>query len=226
MGLASIPDCSTPLWRYWHRRTYKVCYLLKIMPKRAKKKSDKIFTLPTILNISRIILTFVVAYMIITSRSIIIIVIVFAFSAITDWFDGRIARKYNLVSEFGAKADMVADRFLWIGTALTFFIVFGIEDKLDSIHGIQLLLIMIREIITAPSALVAFFSGKGFPKAKYVAKATTFAQGFALPSLMLSVYYKSWAYFSLPAAIFTGIVGIISGFHYIHDVQHMQEKKR
>ncbi len=196
------------------------------MKKRVKDIKNDVLTLPTILNIARMILTFVVVYMIFTDRNIIFIVIVFSIAAITDWFDGRIARKYNLVSEFGAKADMVADRFLWIGTALAFFIVFGLNEKLDSLHGIQLLLIMIREIISAPSAIVAFFSGKGFPNARYIAKVTTFSQGFALPSLMLSIYYPSWIYFSLPVSIFTGVMGIISGFYYIADVQNMQDKQK
>lgn len=196
------------------------------MKKEQQKELKKVLTLPTFLNILRIILTFVVVYMIFTDRNIVLIVTIFAIAAITDWFDGWIARKYNLVSDFGAKADMVADRFLWIGTAFAFFIVFGINDKLDSLHGIQLLCIMIREIISAPSAIVAFFSGRGFPRARYIAKVTTFAQGFALPALMLSIYYPSWIYSSLPVGIFTGIVGVISGFYYIADVQNMQEKKK
>ena len=82
--------------------------------KEIKKKveNEKIITVPTFLNISRIILTFVVIYMIITDTKIVNIVIVFSIAALTDWFDGFIARKYGLVNEFGAKADMLADRFL------------------------------------------------------------------------------------------------------------------
>ncbi|MEK6844181.1 MAG: CDP-alcohol phosphatidyltransferase family protein [Nanoarchaeota archaeon] len=190
-----------------------------------KKKKENIINVPTFLNLARIVLTFVVVYMIITNRSIKYIVAVFAIAAITDWFDGRIARKYNLVNDFGRKADMVADRFLWICTAFAFFVVFGIRDQLNILHGIQLLLIMSREIISAPSAIVAFFSGKGFPNARYVAKVTTFAQGFALPALMLSIYYPAWQNLALPLSIILGIVGTASGFHYIADVQRIEEKK-
>ena len=158
---------------------------------KGKRFEKKVLNFPTLLNISRIVLTFVVVYMIITNMPIINIVIVFSIAAITDWFDGRIARKYNIVNEFGKKADMVADRFLWIGTALAFIVIFGIRGQLQPIHGFQILLIMIREIISAPSAIVALFSGRGFPNSRYIAKITTFAQGFALPSVMLSVYYPS-----------------------------------
>lgn len=182
-------------------------------------------TIPTMLNISRVILAFVVIYMIITNMNVIGIVIVFSIAALTDWFDGAIARKYNLVSDFGRKADMLADRFLWIGTAFAFVVVFGIRGQLEGIHGFQILLIMIREVISAPSAIVAFFSGRGFPHVRYIAKVTTFSQGFAIPALLLSVYYPSWIYFSLPVSIFLGVVGLISGFYYIKDVQDIQEKK-
>ena len=191
---------------------------------KKRKKSNNI-TIPTILNIARIVLTFVVVYMIITERSITYTVVVFAVAAITDWFDGRIARKYNLVSDFGRKADMLADRFLWIGTAFAFLAVFGIRGQLNIIHGIQLLLIMSREIISAPSAIVAFFSGKGFPHARYVAKITTFTQGFALPALMLSIYYPVWENLAFPLSILLGIVGTASGFYYIADVQRIEDRK-
>lgn len=195
------------------------------MVKREKNNEKIRITIPTLLNLSRVILTFVVIYMIINGSDIIHIVIVFSIAAITDYFDGKIARKYNLVSEFGAKADMLADRFLWVGTALAFIIVFGIRKQLEIIDGFQLLLIMIREIITAPSAIVAFFSGRGFPKVRYIAKVNTFAQGFALPALLLSIYYPLWVYVSFPLSVFIAIIGTISGFYYINDVQQIQDKK-
>ncbi len=186
---------------------------------------QKIWTVPTMLNTARILLTFVVIYMIIREHHPFLIAIVFGIAALTDWFDGRIARKYNLVNSFGAKADMAADRFLWIGTALAFFLIYGIRMQLDNLHSLQLLLIMIREIISAPSAVVALFVGKGFPKARYVAKATTFLQGFAMPALIMSVFYPEWTYISLPLSIGIGIIGTISGFYYIYDVQKFEESQ-
>lgn len=193
--------------------------------KRRKTENKSIITLPTFLNISRIILTFVIVYMIIVEKPVLNIVFIFAIAAITDWLDGVIARKYNLVNDFGRKADMVADRFLWIGTALAIITVFGIRARLESIHGVQLLFIMIREIITAPFASVAFFAGRGFPNVRYIAKITTFLQGFALPALLLSIYYPAWIYLSLPLSIIIGVMGIISGFYYIRDVQNIEERK-
>ena len=191
-----------------------------------KKENDNIITVPTFLNISRIILTFVIVYMIFIDSNISYIIAVFAVAAITDWLDGAIARKYNLANDFGAKADMLADRFLWVGTALAFVIVFGIKGRLEPIHGIQVILIMSREIVASPFAIIGFFYGHVFPKARYTAKVTTFTQGFALPSLMLSVFYPMWIYLSLPLAVFIGVIGTISGINYINDINKLNKRKK
>lgn len=44
--------------------------------------------------------------------------IVIGLFAITDFFDGRLARKYNCVSEFGIKLDAVCDKFFVLGITL------------------------------------------------------------------------------------------------------------
>ncbi|MEK6846654.1 MAG: CDP-alcohol phosphatidyltransferase family protein [Nanoarchaeota archaeon] len=180
---------------------------------------------PTFLNVARIVLTFIISYMIVVDSDIVLIVSVFIVAAITDWFDGYIARKYKITNDFGRKADMFADRFLWVGTTLTLIFIFGVRGRLEPIHGLQILLIMTREIIAAPFALAGLFSGSVFPPTRYIAKLTTFIQGFALPSLMLSIFYPVWIYISLPLSLVIGFAGAISGLHYIHDLEIIRERK-
>ncbi len=180
---------------------------------------------PTFLNVARIVLTFIISYMIVVDSDIKLTVFVFVIAAITDWFDGYFARKYELTSDFGRKADMFADRFLWVGTALTLIFVFGMKGRLEPIHGLQILLIMTREIIALPFALAGLFSYSLFPPTRYIAKLTTFIQGFALPSLMLSIFYPIWTYVSLPLSLIIGVAGAISGLHYIHDLEVLKERK-
>ncbi len=181
--------------------------------------------LPTFLNVARIVLTFVISYMIVVDSNIKLTVFVFVIAAITDWFDGYFARRYKLTSDFGRKADMFADRFLWVGTALTLIFVFGVKGRLEPIHGLQILMIMTREIIALPFAIAGLFSYSLFPPTRYIAKLTTFVQGFALPSLMLSIFYPVWTYVSLPLSLVIGVVGAISGLHYIHDLEVLRERK-
>ena len=42
--------------------------------------------------------------------------LLFLLTAVTDFIDGKIARKYNLITDFGKFMDPVADKFMVIGT--------------------------------------------------------------------------------------------------------------
>ena len=187
--------------------------------------SRDMLTVPTFLNVSRIVLTFVLMYMIVVDSNILLIVFVFVIAALTDWFDGFFARKYNLTSDFGRKADMFADRFLWIGTSFAFIFVYGLRGEVHALQGLQILLILTREIISAPFAIAGAFTVSVFPHARYIAKLTTFLQGFALPAVILSVYYPIWTYLSLPLSVAIGVTGAISGLHYIHDLELIREDR-
>ena len=50
--------------------------------------------------------------------SIIIPTILYALTALTDMLDGKIARKYNLVTDFGKFIDPLADKFMVISSAV------------------------------------------------------------------------------------------------------------
>ncbi len=188
------------------------------MGKEDEKAKSMLRNLPNILTVSRIIITFVVIYMIFASYDIRATIAIFVFGALTDLFDGYLARKYNWKSEFGRKADMIADRFLWAGTALAFLLAYAFAGQLDLVHYLQIMFIMTREIVTAPFAIAALFSGGTIPKARKLAKLTTFMQGFALPALILSIYYPVFTYISLPLSLAILVTGFISASNYINDI--------
>lgn len=71
--------------------------------------------LPNALTILRIVLTpvfIVLAFYIHTETALIWALIVFVVAALTDWLDGALARKYNVVSNFGKIWDPLADKFI------------------------------------------------------------------------------------------------------------------
>lgn len=83
-------------------------------PKEAAAKevvSDKLFTLPNILTMTRIATTPMIGYFIIKNEPILAMSI-FTYSCITDFLDGYIARRFNLKSTFGSILDPMADKFL------------------------------------------------------------------------------------------------------------------
>lgn len=181
--------------------------------------------IPNFLTILRVVLTFVVMYMILSQASLFLALTIFVIAALTDLFDGRLARRFKWESEFGRQADMIADRFLWIGTALAFVISFGIVGLLQGIIGVQLLFIMAREIISAPFVLIALFGGNPLPQARYVAKVTTFVQAFALPVLILSTLYPWMIYLSFPLSVVCLVTGFISALYYLKDIHAPRRKK-
>lgn len=70
--------------------------------------------IPNILTLSRILLTPLIIYLGINNHIKILIAIAI-FVALTDFFDGRLARKWNVESELGSKLDAISDKVLVIG---------------------------------------------------------------------------------------------------------------
>jgi len=106
-----------------------------------------------------------------------------AFSAafLTDWLDGFIARKKNLVTRVGKLLDPLADKLL-IGGSLIMLI------DLDRIQAWMGFLIIAREI--AVTWLRAVLAGKGqIMAASAWGKGKTFFQALALIPLMLHYTY-------------------------------------
>ena len=107
--------------------------------------------------------------------------LLFVLAAVTDWFDGYLARKWNQTSAFGAFLDPVADK-LMVAAALLVLVEF------DRVSAVIALIIIGREI--AISALREWMAGIGQGKGVAVAmigKIKTAAQMIAIPFLL---YYR------------------------------------
>ena len=52
---------------------------------------------------------------------------IFVVASVTDWFDGKLARKYNLVTNFGKFMDPLADKLLVCSAMICFIIIIGRE---------------------------------------------------------------------------------------------------
>ncbi|MCK5522432.1 MAG: CDP-diacylglycerol--glycerol-3-phosphate 3-phosphatidyltransferase [Thiomargarita sp.] len=80
-------------------------------------------TIPNILTLLRIILipVFVSTFYLSWAGANVLTTSIFALAAITDWFDGYLARRWNQTSAFGAFLDPVADKLI-VATALVFLV--------------------------------------------------------------------------------------------------------
>lgn len=104
--------------------------------------------------------------------------VLFILSAITDWLDGYLARKWNQTSSFGAFLDPVADK-LMVTAALLILLQLGRIDALVA------LIIIGREI--AISALREWMAQIGQSRrvaVSYIGKVKTAVQMVAIPFLL------------------------------------------
>lgn len=108
--------------------------------------------------------------------------VLFCAASITDYFDGNIARKRNLVTNFGKIMDPLADKIL-VYSALCLFIESGI------IRAWMLILILAREFIVAGMRTVAASEGRVLA-AGMSGKIKTVLQMFAVIVFLLALCLK------------------------------------
>ena len=105
--------------------------------------------------------------------------VLFALASITDFLDGNIARKYNLVTTFGKFLDPLADKLL-VFTAMVIFMADG-----DSYNGVELLplwvfiIMLIREFGVSGIRMLASSKGEVIAAGK-MGKIKTFTTMIAL----------------------------------------------
>ncbi len=137
--------------------------------------------------------------------------VIFTLAAITDWFDGWLARKLNQTSAFGAFLDPVADK-LMVAAALIVLLQLG---RLDAIVA---LIIIGREItISALREWMAQIGASRSVAVSFAGKIKTVSQMIAIPLLLYddTIYlfdpHMAGTWLVYVAAVLT----LISMFYYM-----------
>ena len=124
------------------------------------------------------------------SMTALLVLILFAIASFTDYLDGHIARKHNLITSFGKFIDPIADKLL----VNTMFILFAVDGVVPAVF----VLIMIwRDMIVDGLRMNASAKGK-VVAAGMMGKAKTVLQMFAIIFLLLNKL--PFAFVSLPVA--------------------------
>ena len=133
--------------------------------------------------------------------------IIFIVASLTDLADGKIARKYKLVTNFGKFADPLADKLL-VMTALIFFVQFG------WVPAWMVAIIVIRELaITGLRTLIVENNGKvlaaAMPGKIKTASQMVAISFFLLHDIVFAMFNIPFAmimiWISLLATIYSGI---------------------
>ena len=123
--------------------------------------------LPNTLSLIRCLLVPVFVFALIFMRDIkiwgiIVPTLIYGLTALTDMLDGKIARKYNLVTDFGKFIDPLADKFMVISSmvAILVWMLLRGEQMLALIFVWVVLIILLRELgVTSLRLVVAGKSG-------------------------------------------------------------------
>ena len=146
----------------------------------ADPPSDRVLTIPNALSLLRLLGVPLFLWLALGPRADGWAVIVLMVGGVTDYADGKIARRYNLTSRLGALLDPAADR-LYILATLAALTVRGI-------FPVWLTAVLIaRELVLAGGLVVLRRHGHPPPEVHFLGKAATLNLLYAFPLLLLSV---------------------------------------
>ncbi|MBQ8532350.1 MAG: CDP-diacylglycerol--glycerol-3-phosphate 3-phosphatidyltransferase [Clostridia bacterium] len=159
---------------------------------------------PNKLTIARIIATplFMAALMIEFPYHYTVALVLFIAASLTDMIDGKMARKYNLVTDFGKFLDPLADKMLTTAAFLG-FIKMGIGWQITWIAFI----VLFREFMVSSIRLVVVSSGGKVIAANMWGKCKTVSQMLGIIFALFS--YALIADFGINNAVFVDICNII-----------------
>ena len=178
--------------------------------------------LPNVLTIFRIVITPLIVWLLLGFDSFwlhLAALILFIFASLTDLFDGMLARKLQVVSEFGKFMDPLADKILVNSTFITLNI-------LDIIPVWITAIIILRDMVVTVLRWVMLSTGASMETSRLAKWKTTF-QYISMYVGLVFILLNHWPEleslvvflneFLITEAIFaiTGIVTAYTGFHYV-----------
>lgn len=184
--------------------------------------SDRVFTLPNALSLLRLVGVPIFLWAIIFRHDAIALTTLML-SGITDYLDGKIARRFGLVSRVGQLLDPLADR-LYIATTL-----FGLAWR-DIIPWWLVAVLFSREVLLAGVLWwIKRYGQTGLP-VHFVGKAATFNLLYAFPLLLLADGEGTFAQWALPVgwafAWWGTVLYWIAGVMYIVQARQVAARAR
>lgn len=200
-------------------------------------KGKGVMNLPNQLTISRMVMipVFILFFYLNFTAHFFVALAVFLIASLTDLFDGKIARKYNLVTNLGKFLDPIADKVLVLSGLVVFLTMPWIFNaNLGSwaiiVAGCGVAIILAREIIVSGFRMVAADAGIVIA-ADMIGKYKTVMQDIAVIVILIGAGFaelnpvvnnaafamcgKIINYIGLGCFAISVILTIISGINYI-----------
>ena len=113
-----------------------------------RRAAGRIVTIPNILSFSRILMVPLFVWAYVARKNSLLAAAILALSALTDLLDGRIARRFNMVSDVGKLLDPIADK-LTQGAMLICLVT-----RFPA-FWVPLILMILREAVVGVTSLLA-----------------------------------------------------------------------
>lgn len=160
-----------------------------------KMKKEDWFTIPNIMGYVRILLIPVFAWVYLhaeSQRDYYIAAGIIALSGLTDLFDGKIARKFNMVTELGKFLDPLADK-LTLGT-----LILCMSMRFDAMKALIVLFLVKEGFMAVMGGLMLWHNGRKLDGAKWFGKVCT---AFSYVTVFLLMLFPQ-----LPQAVENGLI--------------------
>jgi len=148
--------------------------------------------------------------------AIFVAAIIFIFASFTDWLDGYIARRDNLVTNFGKFADPLADKLL-VASALIMLVQMGHAP------GWIVAIIIAREFAVTGLRLLLVEQGGQVLAAAWPGKIKTVSQMLSIIFLLVDNFPLAWT--GLPIGTILLYVALIftiySGYEYFYNARDL-----
>ncbi|MEE0981003.1 MAG: CDP-alcohol phosphatidyltransferase family protein [Acutalibacteraceae bacterium] len=131
-------------------------------------------TIPNWISFARIIMVPIFAVLFLNDEIVWSVFVLFL-SGFSDFIDGKIARKFNQISELGKMLDPVADKLTQMTIAVLLYLRFSAADGLDKTFSWIFLIFIIKEFVMVAFGAFMVAIGLKPSAAEIYGKAATFA---------------------------------------------------
>ena len=191
--------------------------------KKTQKLFDNVWTIPNLLSFIRILLIPVFAYLFYKGQ-LVWAVVVLALSGLSDLFDGKIARRFNQVSELGKMLDPIADKLTQATIAVMLFFTFlNAQNRTLHLFAWVFLLFIIKELVMLIGGALMLHFGLRPGAAEIYGKAATMAFYLVMISIMafgpeVGAFRQS---FTLPETVMMVLVVIAVIMTFVAFISYM-----
>lgn len=134
--------------------------------------------------------------------------VLFVAASLTDFFDGYIARKYNLITDFGKLMDPLADKILVI-SALVLFV------ELNYMPAWMSIIVIAREFLISGIRMLAAAKGEVIPAGKLGKYKTTSQMIVILIMILVGNQWYNFYLMMIPI-----VLTLWSGWEYTSKAKH------